>query len=48
MIEKMRKTEELIEKELGRPFSVISSNAKYNSYYLEKIVKTKWLKNSMN
>lgn len=44
MIEKMRKTEELREKELGRPFSVISSNPKYNSYYLENIVKTKWLK----
>lgn len=44
MIEKMRKTEELRGKELGRPFSVISSNPKYNSYYLEKIVKTKWIK----
>ena len=44
MIEKMRETEELREKELGRPFSVISSNAKYNSYYLENIIKTKWLK----
>lgn len=29
---------------LGRPFSVISSNPKYNSYYLENIIKTKWLK----
>ena len=32
------------ERELGRPFSVISSNPKYNSYYLENIIKTKWLK----
>ena len=32
------------EKELGRPFSVISSNPKYNADYLEHIVKTKWLK----
>lgn len=38
MIEKMRETEEF------RPFSVISSNPKYNSYYLENIIKTKWLK----
>lgn len=44
MIEKMRETEELRERELGRPFSVISSNPKYNSYYLENIIKTKWLK----
>lgn len=44
MIEKMRETEELREGELGRPFSVISSNPKYNSYYLENIIKTKWFK----
>ena len=43
MIEKMRETEKLREKELGRPFSCISSNPKYNSDYLEKIVKEKWL-----
>lgn len=29
---------------LNTPFSVISSNPKYNSYYLENIIKTKWLK----
>lgn len=44
MIEKMRETEMIREKELGRQFSVISSNPKYNSEYLEKIIKTKWLK----
>lgn len=44
MLEKMRETEELREKELGRPFSVISSNPKYNADYLEHIVETKWLK----
>ena len=44
MLEKMRETEELREKELDRPFSVISSNPKYNADYLEHIVKTKWLK----
>ena len=44
MIEKMRETEKLREKELGRPFSCISSNPKYNSEYLERIIKTKWIK----
>lgn len=34
--------------ELGHPFSVISSNPKYNADYLEKIIKTKWLKNLKN
>lgn len=43
MIEKMRETERLREIELGRPFSVISSNPKYNADYLENIIKTKWL-----
>lgn len=28
----------------SRPFSVISSNPKYNADYLENIIKTKWLK----
>lgn len=32
------------ELEIGRPFSVISSNPKYNADYLENIIKTKWLK----
>ena len=44
MIEKMRETEAMRERELGRPFSVISSNTKYNADYLENIIKTKWLK----
>lgn len=44
MIEKMKFTEKLRELELGRPFSCISSNPKYNADYLEKIIKTKWLK----
>lgn len=44
MLAKMRETEKMREKELGRPFSVISGNAKYNADYLEHIVKTKWLK----
>ena len=44
MIEKMRETEQLREKQYGRPFSVISSNPKYNADYLENIIKTKWLK----
>lgn len=44
MIEKMRETEMIREKELGRPFSVTSTNPKYNADYLENIIKTKWLK----
>lgn len=44
MIEKMRETEAKRERELGRPFSVVSSNPKYNADYLEQIIKTKWLK----
>jgi 3'-phosphoadenosine 5'-phosphosulfate sulfotransferase (PAPS reductase)/FAD synthetase len=44
MIEKMRETEQIREKQYGRPFSVISSNPKYNADYLENIIKTKWLK----
>ena len=44
MIEKMRETEAMRERKLGRPFSVISSNPKYNADYLENIIKTKWLK----
>lgn len=43
MIEKMRETEKMQEKKLGRPFSVRSSNPKYNADYVENIVKTKWL-----
>ena len=44
MIEKMRETEQLRETELGRPFSVISSNPKYNADYLENIIETKWVR----
>lgn len=43
MIEKMRETELIRSQELGRPFSVTSSKAKYNADYLERIIKTKWL-----
>lgn len=37
-------TEIIREKELGRPFSCVSSKPKYNADYLEKVIKTKWLK----
>lgn len=47
MIDKMKETEKIREKELGRPFSVKASNPKYNAYYVENIVKTKWL-NKLN
>ena len=43
MINKMRETEIIREKELGRPFSCISSNPKYNADYLERIIKTNWV-----
>lgn len=43
MLDKMRETERLRESELGRPFSVISSNPKYNADYLENIIESKWL-----
>lgn len=43
MIERMRETEKIREQELGRPFSVISSNPKYNADYLDNIIRTKWL-----
>lgn len=43
MISKMRETEQLRESDLGRPFSVISSNPKYNADYLDNIIRTKWL-----
>lgn len=44
MIKKMRETEAILAERYGRPFSVISSNPKYNADYLENIVKSKWLK----
>lgn len=43
MIERMRETEKIREAELGRPFSVISSNPKYNADYLDRIIRTKWI-----
>ena len=44
MIARIRETEKLREAELGRPFSVTSSNPKYNADYLDHIIRTKWLK----
>ena len=44
MIDKMKETEKIRQEYLGRPFSVTSSNPKYNAEYLDKIIKTKWLK----
>ena len=43
MIGKMRETELIRSKEFGGPFSVTSSNPKYNADYLERIIKTKWV-----
>lgn len=44
MVEKMRETERNLSKKLGRPFSVTSSNPKYNADYLDNIIRTKWIK----
>ena len=44
MITRMKETDKLREAELGKPFSVISSNPKYNADYLDYIIRTKWLK----
>lgn len=44
MIEKMKETEKIREEFYGKPFSVISSNPKYNADYLDNIIRTKWLK----
>lgn len=43
MIARMKETEIEVEKRTGKPFSCISGNTKYNSDYLEQIVKTKWI-----
>lgn len=39
----MKETEEKRKEELGRPFSVTSSNPKYNAEYLDNVVKNKWI-----
>ena len=44
MIDKMRASERNVSMKLGRPFSCRSANPKYNADYIERIVKTKWLK----
>lgn len=43
MVDKMRESEKLEAMRYGRPFSVISSNPKYNADYLDNIIKTKWI-----
>ena len=43
MIMLMRKSEIKVSEKLGRPFSVISSNPKYDSYYLYNNILFKWL-----
>ena len=39
----MKDTEMIRSEQLKRPFSVTSSNPKYNADYLVKIVREKWL-----
>ena len=43
MIEKMKETEEKITKLYNKPFAVKQSNPKYNAYYVDNIVKTKYV-----
>ena len=43
MIIKMRKTEKLLEEKYHRQISVIGNNPKYNTEYLDNIIKTKWI-----
>ena len=43
MINKMRETEQIRSKELGRPFSVTASNPKYNADYLANIIRLKYV-----
>lgn len=44
MIDKMRKSEQIVSQRLGRPFATKSANPKYNADYVEHIVKSKWVK----
>lgn len=43
MIEKMIETEEYLTKKQGKPVAIKQSNPKYNVYYVDNIVKTKYL-----
>ena len=42
-MEKVRETEKIRERELGRPFAILATNPKYNADYMENIIKNKWL-----
>jgi hypothetical protein len=43
MIDLAKKTEIMREKELGKPFSVWSSNPKYNTDYRDKMIREKYI-----
>lgn len=43
MLDKMRETETIRERELNRPFSCYSSNPKYNADYLDHVIKNKYI-----
>lgn len=42
-VDKMRETEKTREEHLGRPYSVLKGDPKYNADYMVHIVETKWL-----
>ena len=44
-MEKARKTEKMLYFKTGKPMSVWQGNPKYNTDYVDTIVRTKWLKN---
>ena len=39
----IKQTEDIRERELGRPFAVMSSNPKYNANYIDNNIRNKWL-----
>lgn len=43
MMEKVAETEVKRSEELGRPFAVLASEAKYNVEYMRRIIPEKWL-----
>lgn len=44
MVVLAEKTEKDVEQKTGKPFSVWDGNSKYNTEYIERIIKTKWIK----
>lgn len=43
MFKKCAEKEKMMEERYGRPFSVFNGNPKYNSKYVDKVVREKWI-----